>query len=177
MTLHLPNFADLSKEELIVVLNKVIWDAHTGFLSGNAAAALGASVEAGDIAVYLDFCNVHACNHFYGGLMGTNTRWINCFTSRGDDTIIKWGGDEIVVLLKNYDVEGYIHRLVNSMKENNVYAVITIVRTSSDLIETIARADTICTSVKNELERTGKKPHRDAPYVCLDSIVVYEETL
>jgi hypothetical protein len=175
VTLKLPDFQAMSHADLVQLLQQVIWDSHTGFLAGNAAVVLGASIEPGDIALFIDFCNVHACNHFYGGMTGTNERWKASFATRGDDTIVKWGGDEVIVLLRDYDVEGYLARLIHAMRENNVYAVIAVVRTSDNLVETAHRADALCTSVKNHLEETGQKPHRDAPYVCLDSHIIYED--
>lgn len=171
----LPSINTLSRTELEQLTHSLMWDQHTGYMLGSAAAVLLRRITPGRRLVFVDFCNVHACNHFYGGLAPTNERWVASFQSRDDDTIIKWGGDEIAILLPDVDVDGYITRLTGAMRTNNVYAVIGIVTTSDDLMETIVRADSIVTKKKVELEESGQKPHRDEPYVCLDSFVVRED--
>lgn len=165
----------MNKDELIAFLSNVMYDQHTGYLLGSAAVKIHATIESGKSLVYVDMCNVHACNHTYT-TTGTNDRWIKSF-GRRNDNIIKWGGDEFVILLDNEDAQGFVDRLVTTMRDNDVYAVIGTVTTSNSLIETVQRADAIVMQTKLMLEAIGKKPHRDAPYVCLDSVIVTENDI
>jgi hypothetical protein len=163
------NLESMNKDELIAMLNTVMYDQHTGYMLGSAAAKLYSEIEAGKTLVYVDMCNVHACNHKYS-TAGTNERWMASF-GRKADKIFKWGGDEFVILLDNEDLNGFIDRLIFDMQLNDVYAVVAIVPTSTSITETVDRADRIVMATKLMLEETGQKPHRDAPYCCLNSVI------
>lgn len=159
----------MSRTELEELLLKTMYDAFTGYLLPAAAVALLGDLRPDQALVYVDFCNVHACNHKYS-IPGTNARWVATFeTVRKEDTIIKFGGDEFVVILKASDADGYVHRLVSAMRDNGVYAVVAVLRTSGKLLDVAGEADRIVSARKLWLEETGRKPGRDDPYICLDS--------
>lgn len=156
----------LSRSAAIELLSQVMYDQHTGYLLGSAAIHT-VSVNPGDTMLYIDFCAVHSCNHAYT-MEGTNAKWINSF--RGTDNVIKWGGDELIVMLPYADTEGAINRLVSNMQYNDVYAVIVVLTCDDSLVSTAIRADRILTDVKKGLDKVS----RNAEYMCGDCTVVYE---
>ena len=175
MTFQPPSLHHLSNAELIDLLLLSRYDPHTGYLTSHAALLFHNDIAAGETCIFVDMCRVHMLNHILGGEEPTNERWVNAFQARCSDEIIKWGGDEFVIILPNADVEGYLARITTSMRANDVYGVFAVVHTSDKLRETVARAYRIAMHHKQEMEATGQTPHRDAPYICLDSVIIYEE--
>ncbi len=163
--MHNYNLDTLSREQMI----SCMFDVHTGWLLGSAAQYIVKPQE-GQSLIYVDMCNVHACNHKYT-MSGTNARWIASF--RSTDNLVKIGGDEIGIYVNDEDVGGFLRRVTEAMVHNGVYAVFVVLGTSGSFTEDINRADAMCSAIKLDLEQTGRKPNRDMPYVCLDSIVEY----
>lgn len=168
------NFQELSKEELIAVIEKLSSDAFTGHMNAAFAKMTHSRIPANKYLIMVDLCNVHAMNHKYT-MNGTNARWIKIFADmRLEDIVIKWGGDEFVLIIDTDDINGFIARLDEKMHANNCYAVYGVVKTSNDLEESVNRADTIVNLVKYNLEINGLKPGRDEEYKVLESHVIFE---
>lgn len=151
-------------------------DPFTGILNAAGALLTHPTIPANKTLIFIDMCNLHAMNHLYS-MNGTNQRWIESLAfmkMRLNDVLIKWGGDEFVIIIDSESTEGFIERLDASFHANDCYAVYGVVTTSNSLQESVNRADSLVMKKKLELENAGLKPHRDAPYICLDSHVVYE---
>lgn len=149
-------------------------DPMTGIMNASGAFTFHSTIPADKALLMIDMCNVHAMNHKYT-MDGTNERWINIFSdNRLEDTLIKYGGDEFVVILDSNDVAGYIERLENKMIANDVYAIVSVVNTSNSLKESIDRADEIVTAAKYTQEINGMKPSRDTEYCIGDTHIIYE---
>jgi len=168
-------FENLTREELIAYCYGTMNDAFTGYMKKETALFLHKNIPSGKALLFVDMCRVHKLNHTLGSMDATNERWIKSFSQmRYSDMIIKYGGDEFVILIEQKDVIGYIDRLTTAMLENEVYSIISVVTTSNDLAESIKRGDAIVNQYNGFLEELNMKPDRDAPYVCLPSTVIYE---
>lgn len=180
-------FSTLSNEQLIALiayqseqLNKAAQDIQslqidhmTGIMNASGAYTFHSTIPANKALLMIDMCNVHAMNHKYT-MDGTNERWVNIFSdNRLEDVLIKYGGDEFVVILDQKDVVGYIERLEQKMIANDVYAIVGIIITSNDLKESINRADEIVTAAKYSQEINGMKPSRDEIYSMGESHFIY----
>lgn len=164
----------MSKEDLVKFATMLGIDRGFGIMTRNMAQTLMSDIEAGQTLVFADLCNVHAANHLYT-MAGYDERVDRVLAEvRHSDTIIKWGGDEIVFIVNSGNVAEYVSRIKELMAANDIYAVFGIVTTSTSLVESVKRADAIVSVTKLMLETTGQKPSRDAEYVCLESIVVSE---
>lgn len=153
---------------------KLKLDPFTGIMNAAGALSLHANIPAGKKLIFIDMCNIHAMNHKYL-MAGVNERWVNVFNHmRLTDILIKWGGDEFVIILNDGDVEQFLDRLDDTFHKFDCYAVYSVVTTSNSLNESVARADAIAMKKKLELEQTGQKPGRDEPYRVLPSHIVYE---
>lgn len=174
-TMNYQEYLDgLTKEELLVVINGLLTDPFTHIMNASAANTFHKNIPAGKMLLMIDMCNVHGMNHKYT-MDGTNERWINIFSdNRLEDVLIKWGGDEFVVILDIESVAGYIERLQQKMIANDVYAIVGIVTTSNNLKESVCRADNIVTAAKYSQEINGMKPGRDEVYCMGDSHFIYE---
>lgn len=131
-------------------------------------------IESDKTLLFIDLANMHGLNHKYS--MSLADQFINNVlnTFRHNDTWIRWGSDEIVVILDSGNVCELINRLHVEMTANNLYAVYGIVTTSTDLQESIDRADAIVMSAKSQLEKYGLKAGRDEVYSVKASVVVSE---
>lgn len=164
----------MDKNELIDMLMNMGMDRAFGVISRNMAETFYTTIEAGKTLIMVDIANMHALNHAFT-MAGADERIKNVTdTIRHSDLVVRWGGDEIVIVLNSGNVSEYIIRLNELMAANDLYAVICAVTTSESLVETVNRADEKISATKLMLEVTGQKPDRNAPYVCLNSIVISE---
>lgn len=167
----------MSKDDLINLVMENGIDRAFGIMTRNMAELFHSTIESDKYLVFVDLANIHAANHSeeMGYMAGVDEK-IRVVTDniRHSDLVIRWGGDEIVIVLNRGDINTYLDRLESLMLENNLYCVYGIVKTSDSLTETVKRADRIVNAVKDDLERSGKKPGRNEPYKRLDSVTVYE---
>lgn len=163
----------MSKDQLIDMMMSMGVDRAFGIMSRNMAETFYGSIEAGKTLIMVDIANMHAMNHLYS-MDGVDQR-IKAVTDviRHSDLVIRWGGDELVIVLNSGNVEDYIARLDTLMHQNDLYAVIGSVITSESLAESVKRADAIVMQTKLMLEETGQKPNRDEAYRVLPSVIVY----
>lgn len=160
-----------NKEELITLLLENGIDRAFGVITRNMAQTFYENIESGKTLIMLDIANMHAMNHLYG--MAAVDQRIKTVTDfiRHSDMVIRWGSDEIVIMLNSGDTEQYIDRLDRLMADNELYGVYGIVTTSDSLAESVERADRIVMTVKLMLEETGQKPDRNETYRVLPSWV------
>lgn len=164
----------LTKAQLISMVNSLCTDPFTHIMNASAAYTFHSAIPANKALLMIDFCSIHSMNHKYT-MNGTNERWINIFkNNRLEDILIKYGGDEFVVIIDQDSVAGYIEKLSAKMIENDSYAIVAIVTTSNSLKESVNRADAIVTAAKYSQEINGMKPDRDAEYCMGDSHFIYE---
>lgn len=171
------DYSKLSKQELLDILHFARIDRSFGIIKKEFGIIEYGNVADGSIVIYLDLANVHAANHKYS-MDGYDKFVQNVMNElRESDILIKFAGDEIVILPKNInnaaDLKTYIMRLSKLLADNNIYAVIAITTAVNGLENTVLYLDKIVSCKKLELEVCGLKPHRDAEYVCLNSIVMY----
>jgi GGDEF domain-containing protein len=168
------NYDDMTREELIAMVEKLTIDSAFGIINRNAAELSYSTIESGKQLIMFDIANMHGANHKYT-MAGVDTMirtLINEF--RHSDILIRWGGDEIVILLNSGCALEYIDRFDTVARANNLYGVYGIVTTSNSLVESVARADALVMQVKLCLELNGMKTSRDQEYSLLDSHVVNE---
>ena len=164
----------MNKEELIAMMMDLGMDRAFGVISRNMAQSFYKTIDSGKILIMIDIANMHAANHLFT-MDGTDRRIKNVTDAiRMSDLVIRWGGDELVIVLNSGDIEDYLVRLDELMQANDLYGVYGVVTTSTDLAESVNRADSIVSATKLMLEVTGQKPDRNAQYVCLNSVTVYE---
>lgn len=164
----------MSKEELTQLILDLGMDRAFGIISRNMAETFYTTIEADKTLIMVDIANMHALNHAFT-MAGADERIKNVTdVIRHSDLVVRWGGDEIVIVLNSGNVAEYIIRLNELMAANDLYAVICAVNTSNSLVETVNRADEKISATKLMLEVTGQKPDRNAPYVCLNSVIIGE---
>ena len=164
----------MTRDELIALLTETTNDPFTGIMNAAGAKAFHSRIPENKALLFIDMCNVHAMNHKYT-MNGTNKAWMNIFAdNRLEDVLIKWGGDEFVVIIDRDTLEGYLTRLQEKMIANDVYAIVAIVTTSNSLQESVNRADDIVSSAKYMQELNGMKPGRDEAYSMGDTHIIYE---
>jgi len=175
------NIQDMSREELIALVmeqQKRIGylecdQAFGGILNRNAVASK--PICSDHKLVQIDIANMHAANHAFtmDGVDKLICSFVDNF--RHTDTVIRWGGDEIVIIPSDdSNMEAFVKRLDYVLHDNNLYAVIAVVTTSEDITETVGRADELVSAVKLSLELNHMKPGRDELYRVLDSHIIYE---
>lgn len=175
------NIQDMTREQLIALVqqqqSRIAYlecdQAFGGIQNRNAVASK--PICAGRKLVQIDICNMHAANHMY--TMDGVDKLICAFVDqfRHTDTIIRWGGDEIVIIPSDdSNMDAFCTRLDVVLHDNNLYGVIAVVTTSTDITETVKRADMLVSAVKLSLELNHMKPGRDELYRVLDSHIVYE---
>lgn len=175
------NYSNLTQSELIAIIETqkaqielLQIDPFTGILNASGAFTFHSSIPANKALLMIDMCNVHAMNHKYT-MNGTNERWIRIFDdNRLEDILIKYGGDEFVVIIDINDLNGYIDRLLTKLSDNDCYAIVAVVSTSNSLKESVDRADLIVSAAKYTQEINGMKPGRDEEYSMGDSHIIYE---
>lgn len=164
----------LTKAELIALLTQTVNDPFTGIMNAAGAKAFHSRIPSDKALLFIDMCNVHGMNHKYT-MDGTNKAWMNIFAdNRLEDILIKWGGDEFIVILDMNTLDGYLTRLQEKMIDNDVYAIVAVVSTSNDLEESVNRADCIVSAAKYTQELNGMKPGRDEAYSMGDTHIIYE---
>jgi diguanylate cyclase (GGDEF)-like protein len=164
----------MNKDELVNMLMSMGMDRAFGVISRNMAETFYTSIESGKTLIMIDIANMHAMNHKFN-MNGVDTRIKNVTdVIRHSDLVIRWGGDELVIVLNSGNVADYLIRLDELMAANDLYAVYGVVTTSESLSESVARADEKISATKLMLEVTGQKPDRNAEYVKLNSVTVYE---
>jgi len=159
-------------ELLRSLIAKLQMDCTFGILNKNGAMMLYGNVEDGKNLIFIDLCNVHAANHKHtmAGYDAMINKMLDSF--RHSDTIIKYGGDELVIILNSGNPEEYMKRMDYVMQQNNIYAVMVSVKTQGGLQKSIDKADAIVSEVKMSLELNGMKPDRNEEYTCLDSHII-----
>ncbi len=168
------NYNELSREELIARINQLEIDSAFGILNRNGAMARYSTIESGKSLIMVDIANMHAANHKFT-MNGVDTLIRNVVKEfRHDDLVIRFGGDELVILLNSGNAEEYVKRFDAAMKQNHLYAVYAIVTTSNSLLESVVRADALVSEVKYALELNGMKPDRSAEYKVLESHIISE---
>lgn len=165
----------MNHNDLVEFAMKLGIDRGFGIMTRGMAQMFYSTIDTGKTLIFLDLANIHAANHKY--TMNTVDQFVSSVLDqfRHNDTWIKWAGDEIVCILENTDTDiaAFIDRLDNVMAEHNLYAVYGVVTTSTDLVESVKRADAIVSATKLDLELSGKKPDRNEEYRRLDSVTVY----
>lgn len=166
-----------SKAELITMLIENGIDRAFGIMTRNMAELFHSNIDAGKSLVFVDIANMHGMNHSekMGFMPGVDKRIDTVLAQfRHSDLWIRWGGDEIVVVLNSGEVCEFISRLDAAMAREELYAVYGIVETSTSLVESVKRASNITMACKAQLEKHGLKAGRDDEYVRLTSQVVCE---
>lgn len=168
------NYDAMSRDELIAAIEILTIDAAFGIMNRNAAMLKHSTIESGKSLIMFDIANMHGANHKYTmcGVDNMIRTLINTF--RQSDILIRYGGDEIVILLNSGNALEYIDRFDAVARANNLYGVYGIVTTSTSLEESVNRADALVMAVKTSLELNGLKASRDQEYSLLDSHVVTE---
>lgn len=172
-------YDNMTQAELIAVIQKqqkdiefLSHDISFNILKKEAGVLRYNNLHTDAQVVFIDLCNVHAGNHFF--TMDGYDELVKAFTRRITDVAIKFGGDEIVIILdKNVNVWSYMQYVASVMAENNIYAVIAATTACGTLLETAKKLDKIVSAEKLAQEKNGEKPARDAEYVCLDSTIIY----
>jgi GGDEF domain-containing protein len=164
----------MSKADLVELALNLGIDGTFKLINRNFALLFYTEIESGKTMLMIDLANMHGINHKYS--MSTVDQFINNVLDqfRSSDFWIRWGSDEIIVILNSGDAVDFISRLDAVMAENELYAVYGIVTTSNNLVESINRADSIVMAEKCRLERCGLKPDRNQEYCRLASSIVCE---
>lgn len=168
------NYDNMTREELIALIEKLSIDSAFQVMNRNAAELRYSTIKSGKSLIMVDIANMHAANHKYT-MHGVDTMIQNVIDSfRHSDIVIRWGGDELVIILNSGCPLEYITRFDQVMRNNNLYGVYGVVTTSDNLRESVKRADALVMQVKLCLELNNMKPSRDQEYMVLDSHVVNE---
>lgn len=162
-----------TKDQLIEMLLNSGVDRAFGVMTRNMAETFHGTIDADKDLIFLDIANMHAMNHLYG-MDGVDSRIKNVTDAiRHSDLVVRWGGDEIVILVNSGSIAVYVNRLIALMEQNDLYGVMTVVKTSTSLAESVKRASDHTMQVKDMIDQSGRKPSRDAGYIRLDSVVEY----
>jgi hypothetical protein len=167
------NYDNLTREELIAVIQELSFDRSFGIIKKERGILDYGNIVDGTDVIYIDLANVHAANHLY--TMDGYDSFVRNVTAqiKHEDVVIKFGGDEIVIIPRNgTSLVDYIARLNTLLKDNNIYAVIASTKSINGLCETVKYLDAIVSAEKTELEATGKKPARDQVYTVRDSSIL-----
>lgn len=173
------NYNNLSHEQLIAIIEAqnaqiefLSKDISFNILKKESGVLHHNNIANGTEIIFIDLCNVHAANHLY--TMDGYDQFVRNVTNRIDDIAIKFGGDEIVIILpENSNAWAYMHRIAEIMQNNNIYAVMCATKSHGTLLETVKTLDAVVSAEKLALEQNGEKPNRDAEYTCLESIILY----
>jgi len=168
------NYNDLTRSELLDLVNVLSIDRSFEIMKKEACIFHYDNISDGEIVLFIDLCNVHAANHKYS--MAGYDRFVRNVTRtiRESDIIAKFGGDELVIILRSTaDIKAFVARLITIMAENNIYAVIACTTSYNGLVATVEYLDKHVSYHKLLAERTGSKPDRSKDYECLASTVVY----
>ncbi len=168
------NYDNMTRDQLIALIEQLTIDSAFGIINRNGAMMRYNDIEDGRTLILLDLCNLHALNHKYtnAGVDQLIRNVVNQF--RHDDSVIRYGGDELVIILNSGNGQEYVKRFDSVMHANDMYAVYAIVTTSNGLENSVAKADELLTAVKVSIELNGMKPDRNQPYELLDSHVISE---
>lgn len=163
-----------TKDQLVEMIMTLGVDSTFKLITRDMAKLFHSTIKAGQQMIFIDLANIHGLNHAYS--MSLADQFINNVLNvfRHNDTWIRWGSDEIVVIMESGEVCDLIDRLHIEMLKNNLYAVYGIITTSNNLEESVNRADAIVMNAKLQLEKFGLKADRNELYSVKTSVVVSE---
>lgn len=169
------NYDNMTREDLIAMIESLSYDKSFGVMKKERGILDYGNIADGTDVIFIDLANVHAANHLYT-MDGYDQFVRNVLDNiKHEDTVIKFGGDEIVIIPRNgTHLEEYINRLMALMYSNNIYAVIATMKSMNGLCATVKELDVIVSGEKLRLEESGLKPCRDEKYRVLESVVIYE---
>jgi diguanylate cyclase (GGDEF)-like protein len=128
----------------------------------------------GEIVILIDIACMHAGNHKY--TMNGMDSFIRNVTQyiRENDIIGKFGGDELVIIVRSTsDINAMMERINQVMRDNNLYGVMAVTTSRNGLENTFNKLDAKVSACKLQLELSGLKPDRNVEYVCGESWIVY----
>ena len=171
---HELNLSAMSYDELLAYATKISYDRSFEIMKKEAALYQYGNIADGEIVILIDIACMHSLNHKY--TMDGADSFIRSFTQdiRESDIIAKFGGDEIIIIVRSTnDIKAMITRINNMLRANNLYGVIATTTSYNGLENTFKYLDKHVSYHKLQLEKTGKKPSRDAEYTCGESLIVY----
>lgn len=151
---------------------KFSFDAAFNCMNRMAAEAKYKALRGFSHVIFIDIANMHGLNHAYS--MAEADEFIRNVVAqlRTRDIVVRWGGDELVILSQTNDIESLTNKIGDILHANNLYGV--IVATEADnLAQSVKKCDAECMSIKKHLEETGKKPGRNEAYKVLDNVIAY----
>jgi diguanylate cyclase (GGDEF)-like protein len=174
MNHNILDLSTLSYDKLLEYATKVSIDRSFEIMKKEACLFQYENISNGEIVILIDIANMHAMNHFYS-MNGVDTRIKNfCAELRSNDIVAKFGGDELVIIVKSTnDIIAYTDRIVEIMRSNDLYGVIAVTFSNNGLNATFNHLDTHLSSMKLALETLGLKADRNAEYACGLSQVIY----
>jgi diguanylate cyclase (GGDEF)-like protein len=168
------NYDNMTREDLIAYIEMMKIDRSFNIIKKEAALYEHGNLADGETVILIDIACMHAMNHKYT-MNGTDQR-IRNFTQhvRESDVIAKFGGDELVIIVRSTsDITAYTNRLNQVMRDNELYGVMAVTTSCNGLENTFNKLDAKVSACKLQLELSGLKPDRNQEYTCGESWIVY----